>query len=74
MDLVLSNDFSQLSASDEMLVEGGVDWDGVGMTVSGGAGMYIGAKVGAEIGGAVGGVAGGLAGAAIGAIIYSAFD
>ena len=74
MDLVLSNDFSQLSAMDEMLVEGGVDWDAVGLTVASGAGAYIGAQVGVAVGTTIAGPVGTIAGAAVGAVIYTLLD
>lgn len=83
MELALNTGaFEALDYSELLAVDGGVDWNNVGITVSGVAGGYIGAKAGAAIGvkigtacaPGVGTVVGGIVGAALGVIIYSLWD
>ncbi len=74
--------FESLDNNDMLLVEGGIDWNDVGLGIAGTAGTtigsYSGAKIGATIGTVwapgVGTVVGGIVGGAIGVIIYSLWD
>ena len=77
MNMILSNGFYELNVHEMELVDGGVDWNLVGATVSTAGGAYIGAKIGGAVGtagGPVGTVVGGLIGGAAGAIVYSLWD
>ena len=73
----MSNQFKELSLQERMTLEGGIDWNLVGGTVSTASGAYIGAQVGTTVGtagGPVGMVVGGIVGGAAGAIVYSLWD
>lgn len=77
MELTMTNGFNEMNEMEMQEIEGGVDWNFVGGTVSTVAGGYIGTKIGAAVGsaaGPVGTVVGGIVGAAAGAIIYSLWD
>lgn len=69
--------FTELSTDELILVDGGIDWNGVGQVIATSSGAYIGAKVGATFGtaaGPIGTFVGGVAGGVIGHLIYTAWD
>lgn len=59
-------------------VNGGVDWNSIGMSLAAGGGGAIGAKIGASAGflggGPVGSAAGGIIGGAVGTAVYTLWD
>ncbi|SHI08317.1 lactococcin A1 precursor [Clostridium grantii] len=73
MTLNYSGAFCELGCDELEGVNGGVDWNGVGLGVSMTAGGIIGAKIGA-LGGVPGVAAGTIIGAAVGGILYSLWD
>lgn len=75
------NNFEVLNEYELEIIDGGIDWNGIGGNVSAVAGCYVGSQVGEKIGiaigsagGPVGMVVGGIVGAAVGYGIYSLFD
>lgn len=68
------NGFSILDMNEAMEIDGGVDWNAVGMGVTASAGGKIGFAVGTAIAPGVGSAVGALVGAAVGTIVYSLFD
>lgn len=70
---IVSNDFSTLGNDQLLFIDGGIDWNGIGLGISMTAGGYIGSRVG-SIFGPVGGICGGIGGAVVGGIIYSYWD
>lgn len=78
MEMVLNNNFCELTFDEMNLVDGGVDWYSIGMGLSMTAGGFIGGAIGSTVGPAgtvagvkAGTVAGTLIGGAVGGIIYS---
>ena len=69
MEMCLSNDFCELSMSEEMNIDGGMDAATVFIGV---AGFAVGAAVGFAVGGPVGAAIGGKNGGAVGALVGSA--
>lgn len=78
MGLELNNGvFNELTVSELNMIDGGIDWNSIGMGASMTAGGLIGAKVGAAVGttgGPVGTVVGTIVGGIAGGIIYSLWD
>ena len=72
------NGFSEIDMNEAMEIDGGVNWDGVGMGVTISAGSAIGGKIGTAVGTViapgVGTVVGVIVGGAVGTILYSLFD
>lgn len=72
------NGFSELDMNEAIEIDGGVDWNAVGMSITTTAGATIGSKIGATAGTAiapgVGTVVGGIVGGAVGTILYTLFD
>lgn len=73
--------FVEMTNEEMLSLNGGVDWNFVGQTITtastGAIGAYVGGKWGAtvgSVGGPAGAVIGGIVGAAAGAIIYSIWD
>ena len=66
--------FSELDMNEAMEIDGGVDWNAVGMGVTISASGKIGSAVGTAIAPGVGTVVGALVGGAVGTILYSLFD
>ena len=69
--------FLELNNEQMLDIDGGIDWNSIGMGTSMTAGWYLRVKIGSSIGlitGPGGTVAGALIGGAIGGIIYSLWD
>ncbi len=71
MELTMTNSFGfcELNEQEMMMVDGGISWNDVGITVSGVAGGYIGGKIGAKVGAAIGTAIAPGAGTVIGTIV-----
>ena len=74
----MNTNFYELSYEELGGIDGGINWDAVGVTVSGAAGAALGyAAAGAIVGSAAPGVGttiGGIVGGAVGVIAYTFFD
>lgn len=67
----------ELQMEELELIDGGIDWNSIGMGTSMTAGGFLGAKIGGSIGttaGPVGTVAGTIIGGIAGGVIYSLWD
>lgn len=73
MEIVLNNGFCEMSQNEMLCVDGGIDWDSIGMAICTGAGAYIGGQIGTLFG-PVGTVVGVIGGGAAGAAIYTLWD
>lgn len=81
MEMVLSNEFCDLSQMEMDEIDGGVKWNDLGLYLAGAGGasvgMFAGGKVGATvgcIGGPGGSAIGAIVGGAAGIIIYTFWD